>query len=550
MNEINEENVLKPLGITLSGGGSRAAAFHLGVLSYLDRTGLISRLEMLSTVSGGSFTGAKYALSLAEKMEFEAFFRQYYHDLETIELVKLGLDCLSKGEMSPPSGRKDMIIAFAQVYADTFLKDKNGDPALFETILNSDTQLQEIIFNTTEFRNGIDFRFQKSKNPKARIGNGKMSIPRKAAGNIRLADIVAASSCVTGGFEPIAFPDDFIWPDGKIPPAIRDKFIKNSQPWPVALMDGGIYDNQGITSLMLANERNMDKLGLVIISDVAQESDDYLPFPNKKTEGILTLNSINIFSFVLMIICALTVLSSGLKMWGQISNGSFKFFWDFFMYMIPVLLAGLTAGTIFSVRQFIKHNVFPNIPQVGKVAWQDLKKLKLKQVVDMINMRVDSLFALTNSVFMNRIRSLVYNIIYKNEKYEGKRISNLIYHLKSNKKFSKYLDKMPGIKKPSPALHQVADIAADMPTELWFDSDYNQPCLVACGQATLCYNLMKYIVRIYGNDPSKYSAPVRDLWDQTTQDWNKMVEDPYVLLQERFPDKNLPRPPQNGNSSK
>lgn len=546
MNEINDENVLKPLGMTLSGGGSRAAAFHLGVLSYLDRTGLISRLTTLSTVSGGSFTGAKYALSLAEKMEFETFFRQYYDDLATIELVKLGLDCLSQGKTSPPSGRKDLIIAFAQVYADTFLKNKDGNPALFETILNSDTQLKEIIFNTTEFRHGIDFRFQKSKNPNARIGNGKISIPRKAAENIRLADIVAASSCVTGGFEPIAFPDDFIWPDGTIPPAIRDKFLKDKKPWPVALMDGGIYDNQGITSLMLANERDMDELGLVVISDVSQESDDYLPFPNKKTEGIITLNSVNIFFLVLMGVCALTVLSSGMKMWGHISNGSFRFFWDFFMYLIPVLLAGLTAGSIFSVRQFLKNNVFPNIPQVGKVAWQDLKGLKLNQVMDMINMRVDSLFVLTNSVFMNRIRSLVYNIVYSNKKYEGKRISNLIYHLKSNKKFSKYLDKIPGIKKPSPALYQVTDIAADMPTELWFDSDFKQPCLVASGQATLCYNLMKYIVRTHGKDTSAYSVPVRDLWDQITKDWNKMVEDPYALLQEHLPDKKFPRPPKNG----
>lgn len=545
MNDLNEENVLKPIGIALSGGGSRAAAFHLGVLSYLDRTGLISRLKMLSTVSGGSFTGAKYALSLAEKTDFQSFFSEYYEDLKTIELVKLGFDCLSKEDMSPPSGRKDMIIAFAQVYADTFLRNKEGDPALFGTILNSDTQLEEIIFNTTEFRNGIDFRFQKSKSPKARIGNNKMSIPRKSAENIRLADIVAASSCVTGGFEPIAFPDDFIWPDGKIPPAIRDKFIKDNQPWPVALMDGGIYDNQGVTSLMLANERDMNELGLVIMSDVSQVSDDYMPFPNKKTTGLLTLNSLNLFSLVLMCVCALTVLSTGYKMWAHIASGTFKIFWDFFMYLIPFLLAGLTAGSIFSLRRFIRKNVFPYIPQVGKVVWQDLKRLKLKQVVDMINMRMDSLFALTNSIFMNRIRSLVYDMIYTDETYDGKRISNLIYHLKSTKPFAKELADIPAIKKPGPALYQVTDIAADMPTELWFDSDYKQPCLVACGQASLCYNLMKYMVRTYGNDPSTYSAPVRVLWDQTTQDWNTMVEDPYTLLQERLPDQTLPRPPKD-----
>ena len=287
---------------------------------------------------------------------------------------------------------------------------------------------------------------------------------------------------------------------------------------------------------------------MVIISDVAQPSDDYLPFPNKKTEGILTLEHLNLFCIALMVACALTVFSVGWKMWEEIAGGGFKFFWDFFMYLVPVGLAGLTAGSIFWLRQFIKHNVFPNIPQVGTAVWEDLKNLKLKQVVDMIDMRVDSLFALTNSVFMIRIRSLVYSMIYKDEEYEGKRISNLIYHLKSDEKFSKYLANIPEIKKPSPQLYKVTDIAADMPTMLWFDADYKQPCLVASGQATMCYNLMKYIVRIFGDEPSKYSVPVRQLWDQTSEDWNKLVEDPYVLLQERLPGKNLPRPPKDGAS--
>ena len=56
---------------------------------------------------------------------------------------------------------------------------------------------------------------------------------------------------------------------------------------------------------------------------------------------------------------------------------------------------------------------------------------------------------------------------------------------------------------------------------------------------------MKYVVRIYGNDPGQYPPQVQELWDQTMADWNKMVEDPYVLLQERLEGKDLPRPPKN-----
>ena len=51
------------IGICLSGGGYRAAAFHLGALAYLDHAGLATKLRAISTVSGGTFTGARYALS-------------------------------------------------------------------------------------------------------------------------------------------------------------------------------------------------------------------------------------------------------------------------------------------------------------------------------------------------------------------------------------------------------------------------------------------------------------------------------------------------------
>jgi predicted acylesterase/phospholipase RssA len=48
----------KPLGLALSGGGFRAAAFHLGVLKRLRDLKLLGEVDVLSTVSGGSITGA------------------------------------------------------------------------------------------------------------------------------------------------------------------------------------------------------------------------------------------------------------------------------------------------------------------------------------------------------------------------------------------------------------------------------------------------------------------------------------------------------------
>ena len=51
------------IGLALSGGGSRAIAFHLGCLRALHDLGILDRVTVLSTVSGGSVIGALYALS-------------------------------------------------------------------------------------------------------------------------------------------------------------------------------------------------------------------------------------------------------------------------------------------------------------------------------------------------------------------------------------------------------------------------------------------------------------------------------------------------------
>ena len=46
------------VGLALSGGGIRSAAFNMGVLQALSRTGLLNRIDYLSTVSGGGYIGS------------------------------------------------------------------------------------------------------------------------------------------------------------------------------------------------------------------------------------------------------------------------------------------------------------------------------------------------------------------------------------------------------------------------------------------------------------------------------------------------------------
>src|SRR5580692_2090152 len=64
------------IGLALSGGGSRAIAFHLGCLRALNRLGLLDRIDVLSTVSGGSVIGACFHAHQGDFASFEAKMRE------------------------------------------------------------------------------------------------------------------------------------------------------------------------------------------------------------------------------------------------------------------------------------------------------------------------------------------------------------------------------------------------------------------------------------------------------------------------------------------
>jgi hypothetical protein len=54
------------VGLSLSGGGIRSAAFSLGVLQALDDRGLIEKIDYLSSVSGGGYIGLSMTAAMSE----------------------------------------------------------------------------------------------------------------------------------------------------------------------------------------------------------------------------------------------------------------------------------------------------------------------------------------------------------------------------------------------------------------------------------------------------------------------------------------------------
>ena len=62
------------IGLALSGGGYRAAAYHIGTLRALHKLKILEKVDVISSVSGGSITSAYYLLHKDNYWEFEQTF--------------------------------------------------------------------------------------------------------------------------------------------------------------------------------------------------------------------------------------------------------------------------------------------------------------------------------------------------------------------------------------------------------------------------------------------------------------------------------------------
>ena len=83
------------IALCLSGGGYRAAIFHLGAVRWFNECGLLPRLKLVSCVSGGSILGAHLAFRLTpwptgplsdddwREQVVEPFRKFIHHDIRT-----------------------------------------------------------------------------------------------------------------------------------------------------------------------------------------------------------------------------------------------------------------------------------------------------------------------------------------------------------------------------------------------------------------------------------------------------------------------------------
>jgi predicted acylesterase/phospholipase RssA len=277
------------VGLALSGGGFRASFYHLGVLARLAELNVLKHVEVLSCVSGGSIAGACYWLALRRRLlESNSMAQQDYVDVvkslithfengvaanvrHMVQPTRRGL--LGRllvrnehGAIDPEltANKLDecfylpLFPAAERSEAGTFYMDelrftpKDHDPKItgseqFDARKHNwmrGNKVPALVLNATTVNTGRGWQFTPTwmgESPWA-LNEGADNIERlewanyntKAGWRMRLARAVAASACVPGIFAPLKMDPSYETVD-------------------VELVDGGVYDNQGVAALLAMN---------------------------------------------------------------------------------------------------------------------------------------------------------------------------------------------------------------------------------------------------------------------------------------------------------
>lgn len=455
--------------------------------------------------------GVAWVVSRIDGEPFDAFHARFSEWIRSTNVIDEALEGLAGERADRRHAWPSLIRSAAAVYAQGgFL----GERRFGEVMAAAGRVMPEMIFNSTEFHSGVDFRFRASDNRRAVVGNGRYRVPRAVAEQVRLADIVAASSCFPGGFEPIVFPQHFRWPADfpldKALGALGERYASG-----LPLMDGGIYDNQGIESLVLAFRRT--EAATLVMSDVSVPNERiYDVPPPRHGRGWVTLNRVWWAGRALFLAALVAALVLGWHGWETARDGSWTLT-DYFLYLVPGSLSAAVAGALVYLRRRLDDANDLIETHVKSDAWRLLRPLTVPELVQMLVLRAGSVLALTSSIFMARVRGLVVQGVWQDEKFDDRRVGNLIHSLTSP--HPKLFEEFPWLE-PREHLKELSRAAQAVPTTLWWDDDTEFPTLERAGQATLCFTLLRFVVRAHADEYETPGTPLNDLYLRLRDEWD------------------------------
>jgi len=257
--------------ISLSGGGTRAAALSYGVLQELRDTQyridgesrrLLDEVDYISSVSGGSFTAAYYGL----------YGDRIFEDYEAVFLRRNVQKTLIGSVLNPFNWLRGLFTGFSRTETVVSYYDKH----IFGGGTFADIQRRDgpyLAINATDLGIGARFSFTQEY----------FNMLCSDLGTFKVARAVAASSAVPVAFPPVTLKnyatcksrqlDDFIADkeyidkNPRLAAVLQDYASyadKQDRPY-IHLVDGGITDNLGIRSLydrveLLGGARNATRI--------------------------------------------------------------------------------------------------------------------------------------------------------------------------------------------------------------------------------------------------------------------------------------------------
>lgn len=362
------------------------------------------------------------------------------------------------------------------------------------------------------------------------------------------------------GFEPIIFPKDFTYPNGPSIQELKDSLSLDTLSWndkegdeenlksPRAkkekefaqakvfgLMDGGICDNQGLYSLLLANERENDKgidkdlyhrFDLMMVSDVTSFYMSPYNVPEIKTnKSWMQKTPVHYW----------TELRKIYKRCGRwVSRGLWISIILAIAFTLPLVLERIsTAAIILAVvgvlilivgiviktmyKTFLNHNSVLK-ESLTQPTLEDLVKFHMSKesftrrtaikvvnylqfvqsgvIFQMINARLQSSAIMIGDVFLKQVRRLIYDQLFNNPRFVYRRLNNVIYKLTNtnnknrslpafepredeekesyNNRKTAFIEQVKENCRLSSEMQKTAEYAYGTGTTMWFETEQEQ----------------------------------------------------------------------------
>ena len=180
--------------VTFSGGGTRAAALAYGVLEALRDTriqwhgrtlALLDEVDVISSISGGSFPAAYYALR--GRQIFDEFPERFLYRAVQSDLIRLALSPASWLKLAAPAyGRSDLA-------AELYHRELFGGATYADLIARNRRPF--VVLNATDMTTGTQFPFIQDQ----------FDLMCADLAGVPLARAAASSSAFPGGLTPLTF---------------------------------------------------------------------------------------------------------------------------------------------------------------------------------------------------------------------------------------------------------------------------------------------------------------------------------------------------------